>query len=750
MLHRTLKLLLFLFATIFSLSSQAQSLTSDCAGATPVCTPIYVQTISATGPGNIVDLDANNHDCLTTNEQRTTWYIINIVTSGLLEFDLIPAAPNDYDFAVFNVTPNGCGQNPCDIVHSTLPVRCNYSGTYANTGLSSTNTSGTYEPAINATAGESYMIVIDNFTPSTVGYTLDFSPSTVSITDTTKPTFNTVATACGYGTDDLIVTMKEPVTCNTIAANGSDFYITSAGGTPINYAVVSATSQNCLAGGNFSNLINLHLSGILQAGNYILHSKVGTDGNTVADNCGNFQSVNDAMPFTILPDPAPLSIIQLDTPACIKTKIILRRPIRCNTVASDGSDFKITGPDNTTKVIRATPLSCVTLPAGCLGTVDVSDTIVLEFEKSILIPGSYVLSVVAGSDGNSIIDTCGSVIAPYTFKVSDAGYIAVSNANPLIVCNPDYIVLSANLTVPSTAVVPGFNWSGQYLSDSTAQYPTAYIPRTTSYTVQIMDTNACYRRSKLEVIVPIRHPELLSRDTAICLGDYVPLQIGGGVDYNWFPSTGLSCTNCPNPNASPTVSTRYYGVVFDQYGCSDTVSTLIKVNPLPIVSINAGRDTTIIYAQSVPLYVLSPGGKYYTWEPVTGLNNANIPNPIATPPITTTYTVYVTDTNQCRANAAIDVTVRRDIPVAVPSGFTPNGDGRNDYFRIANLTFQKVVEFRVFNRWGQEVFSGNDNTGWDGIYNGQKQDADVYKYIIRVAYPDGHTENFKGDVTLIR
>ncbi len=758
-MKRFLKLIPILLASVCaSLSTlRAQTSTSDCIGAIPVCVPIYTQNNAPAGSGNTQDLDATNQDCLSSGEHKTSWYIINIVTSGTLAFNITPVDLNDdYDFAVWNVTPSGCGQNPCDIVHTAPPVRCNYSGTSGITGLSaagagpSIGAGGTpFSTVINAVAGESYMILVDNFIQSQNGYTLDFTPSTVSITDTAKPFFRNVTTACGFGTDELIVSMSEPITCNSLSSNGSEFYLTDAAGTPVNYTVTASSSNNCLSGGNFSNVVNLHLSGILPAGNYVLHVAKGLDGNTLSDNCGNLQDTTSSKAFTIQPDPSPLSIVSLDTPACIKTIIRLARPIRCNTVALDGSDFKITGPDGTAKVISATPLSCQTVSAGCQGTVDLTDTISLEFDKSLLLPGTYTLSVVNGTDGNSIIDTCGSAIAPYNFIVSDGGYVFVSNNNPLIVCNPDYIVLSASTPIPQ-AVHPGYNWSGSFLSDSTIQFPTAYIAASTSYTVRVMDTFECYRRAKLDIIVPIRHPKILNHDTAICIGDYTELLAGGGVDYVWFPSTGLSCTNCSNPNASLTVNTIYYVAIFDQYGCSDTLSTTILVNPLPVVTINDGRDTTIIYSESVPLYALSPKGKFYTWEPVTGLNNANIPNPIATPPITTNYTVYVTDLNQCKNTASIDVTVRRDIPVAVPSGFTPNSDGRNDLFRVANLTFQKIEEFRIFNRWGQEVYSSHDNSGWDGTYGGKMQDADVYKYLIRVAYPDGTVRNFKGDVTLIR
>jgi gliding motility-associated-like protein len=89
----------------------------------------------------------------------------------------------------------------------------------------------------------------------------------------------------------------------------------------------------------------------------------------------------------------------------------------------------------------------------------------------------------------------------------------------------------------------------------------------------------------------------------------------------------------------------------------------------------------------------------------------------------------------------------------IPNAFTPNGDGLNDVFKVINLTNERIVDFRVFNRWGTIVYRSIDsdgNAGWDGNYKGQAQPTGVYGYLIRIAYPDGNIETYKGTVTLIR
>jgi gliding motility-associated-like protein len=89
----------------------------------------------------------------------------------------------------------------------------------------------------------------------------------------------------------------------------------------------------------------------------------------------------------------------------------------------------------------------------------------------------------------------------------------------------------------------------------------------------------------------------------------------------------------------------------------------------------------------------------------------------------------------------------------IPTGFTPNGDGLNDVFRVVGLKYQDLVDFRVYNRWGQQVFyTNNYKDGWDGTFNGVKQDMGTYFYTIIVARPGGAGNDivYKGEVTLIR
>jgi gliding motility-associated-like protein len=90
--------------------------------------------------------------------------------------------------------------------------------------------------------------------------------------------------------------------------------------------------------------------------------------------------------------------------------------------------------------------------------------------------------------------------------------------------------------------------------------------------------------------------------------------------------------------------------------------------------------------------------------------------------------------------------------IIMPTGFSPNGDGNNDVFKpLGSALFAKEYDFRIWNRWGQEVFRSTDPTqGWDGVYNGQPSITGVYAYLITYKNIYNEAKILKGNVTLVR
>ncbi len=305
-----------------------------------------------------------------------------------------------------------------------------------------------------------------------------------------------------------------------------------------------------------------------------------------------------------------------------------------------------------------------------------------------------------------------------------------------------------------------YRWvPGTFVYDSTNQTTLAYINGTTTYAVYTTGGNKCEVKDSVTITLSIHDLKVSPMDTTICEGDsYQPMATGIGnapsETYTWYDKdwtqNHMSCTNCRNPVLTPPGSGdyEYHCIRLDSYGCADTVTIKVYLNPKPTVTILNGDSIKIRYQQEVNL--VASGAYVYSWVPAYGLSNPNVPNVVVSPGQPTLYTVYGMNQKGCRNIDSIYVDIDYHDNLFVPNAFTPNGDGNNDIFRIANLTFQNVQEFRVLNRWGQEIFSATDNRGWNGTFKGELQDGGTYFYMIRVAFPDGTTKFYKGDVILIR
>lgn len=95
--------------------------------------------------------------------------------------------------------------------------------------------------------------------------------------------------------------------------------------------------------------------------------------------------------------------------------------------------------------------------------------------------------------------------------------------------------------------------------------------------------------------------------------------------------------------------------------------------------------------------------------------------------------------------------IEKNSEAVFPTGFTPNGDGKNDILLPLGTRYIRSISVQIWNRWGQLVFSSNDPTkGWDGNYQGTEAQTGVYAYLIKYTNFKGEEKMSKGNVTLIR
>jgi gliding motility-associated-like protein len=137
-------------------------------------------------------------------------------------------------------------------------------------------------------------------------------------------------------------------------------------------------------------------------------------------------------------------------------------------------------------------------------------------------------------------------------------------------------------------------------------------------------------------------------DATICFGNSIQLNASGANSYIWNAPTGLSCTDCDNPIASPVANTVYTVTGTNEYGCASKDSVLVKVQLRLPLRVNPGD--TICLGESVQL--IASGSQRYTWQPSTGLNDPNSASPHANPSTSTLYTVTATDSAKCFVDTA--------------------------------------------------------------------------------------------------
>ena len=281
----------------------------NCNNAIPVCQQSYTQTSSYTGYGSSQEVPATT--CLATQETNSVWYIFTVQNTGTFTFLLNTL--NDYDFALYDITTIGCAGVP-----SATPIRCNFSATYGNTGLTLPTAGGNLSynasqvptmPGINVTAGQTFALIIDNFSANTNGYTLTFG-GTAQIFDNIPPVFSSLTVPCNGNAFNI--NFSEPVKCNSIAANGSDFVITGPGA--INVPVTAAVGNLCSGGAANANFATVTFNNAgLPSGTYTVTVANGTDGNTIVDKCNNLMTIPQSLTFQYL---APITISATNTIVC--------------------------------------------------------------------------------------------------------------------------------------------------------------------------------------------------------------------------------------------------------------------------------------------------------------------------------------------------------------------------------------------------------------------------------------------------
>ncbi len=391
----------------------------------------------------------------------------------------------------------------------------------------------------------------------------------------------------------------------------------------------------------------------------------------------------------------------------------------------------------------------VTITSGAVSSVTWGNGEVGFIADSLCAGWNYVTIIDTGSVACAIVDTFYITNRPFTNPFF--------NYNQTFYCTSDSFAVLSDFPAAGGGVFsllaspPGITSSNLNPSTGTINLTTATGPGQiiVKYSSSPPCPSSYVDTSYLEISPP---PPLATifPSQILCVGDIANAYSNTSIyDVHWFSDTALTTT----------VTIQGTGTSFDYFGATPfstpgyfpfflvNISTInsCKSIPLPInitifprPVIDAGPPLTVCPGFGINLNCT--GASSYVWSPGGFLNNPNIVNPVATISSTILFTVVGTDaTSGCSAKDTITVFVDENgvCDIVFYNGFTPNGDGNNDYWHIDGISRYPKNEVSIFNRWGDKVWEtvGYNNTDnkWDGKSSkGNKILPDgTYFYIIK-------------------
>lgn len=357
------------------------------------------------------------------------------------------------------------------------------------------------------------------------------------------------------------------------------------------------------------------------------------------------------------------------------------------------------------------------------------------------------------------LSTCGDAIpiSVDTIWIYDSLYVAINT--PLdTVCPGTEITITAQTD-------PGLNfvWTPEHLLPNAQTLTvTPTVTGTTTFGITVTQPgapNTCPPRTATYVAQVEPYPliSIPNRDITICPKDSLNLVINAAPSdvnftYKWTPPNYLrNDYDRVNKFFAPVgVYKKVITVSSPVANCTSVDSLTITVVPPFTFDWVSPKDTTIFYGDEVQLDSESEAIAW-VWSPITYLSDAMAKNPMARPLKSMVYTVTGMNEYGCIDTALVRINVTYRQRIFVPNAFTPNGDGRNDVFKLENVIFERMLSFKIFNRWGNLVFDGvKIDDGWDGTIKGKPAPVDTYFYDIQLVGENGEPIQFKGNLTLMR
>ncbi|MBI5917309.1 MAG: proprotein convertase P-domain-containing protein [Bacteroidetes bacterium] len=395
-------------------------------------------------------------------------------------------------------------------------------------------------------------------------------------------------------------------------------------------------------------------------------------------------------------------------------------------------------------------------------------------------PFSYQWSAAALNQTTAVADSL--VAGNYSVVVTDVngcsgtGQVTIGEPQPIVATfkienNECFGYENGVAEVTVSGGVPAFSylWSNNATSAKITDLPAD------SYYLTITDANGCTALDSVFIAAPERVDAIVTVKDVSCFGDRngsITIEPVGGTQPFTYSLDGSQYYGSSTLIALEAGDYQVY--LKDAEGCVYETSATVNEPPQMTVSILVWGDDVdefmLDYGGTFPLLAVVENGQgsiMYTWDAsycgtlfqdttsdctMTLTSNAlwSIPD------YTNDYFVVAIDSSGCEAEDHLQVHVKKERRVVVPTGFTPNSNGTNDLLSIHGKSGTMVKRFQVFDRWGELLFEDidipiNDTTrGWDGTFKSKDMPPGVYVWYLDALYEDGMTESFKGETTLIR
>lgn len=443
-------ILLFLVFRLLS-SAFAQSPCSNTPGMTPqtaiaVCgttTFTQVSVNTCTGP----DISGSGACGGSNSSDNAFWYKFHCYQSGTLGFLITPQNLNDdYDWEVFNVT--GVSNLNQLYTDERLMVSLNLCGApngitgCAVPGIDSINCGGNTallnRPA-TLYAGNDYLLMVNRYSNSPLGYTLKFAGGTAVITDPALPVISSAATD-GCNNSLIKVIFSKDISCSSVTATGSEFSISPAG------PVITGISSACVSPLGTITELTIQLQNPLGMGIYDLIVNPGSDANTFTDVCGNNITTGFTIPlFVSVSDPPIIQSFGYDE--CHRDRIVVNfdKPVACTSLTTTGSEFRFSPPG---PIITSINSNC--------GSSAFTSSVTLFLAPVPTLPTFSSILIYNGTDGNTLSDTCASYIPQGYGKTFTAPLPPppVFDSVQLDECNPTFVKVFFNHPILCSSIRP--------------------------------------------------------------------------------------------------------------------------------------------------------------------------------------------------------------------------------------------------------------------------------------------------------